>query len=64
MYPHVMSAPQYMYPIKVPTILKKGRDEMLPIEELFGLIKCKIQPPRNLYFPALPEQSSYKSKVL
>ena len=59
-----MSAPQYMYPIKVPTIVKKGRDEMLPIEELFGLIKCKIQPPLNLYFPALPEQSSYKSKVL
>ena len=31
MYPFVMSAEQYFCPIKVPTILKKGRDIMLPI---------------------------------
>ena len=64
MYPHVMSAPQYSYPVKVPTILKKGRDNLLPIEQLFGLIKCKIQPPRNLYFPVLPERSADKNKVV
>ena len=64
MYPYVMSADQYDYPIKVPSILKKGRDILLPIEELFGLIKCKIRPPRTLYFPVLPERSSDNSKVL
>ena len=37
MYPYTMSAPQYFYPIKAPQILKKGRDDMLPIDDLFGL---------------------------
>ena len=64
MYPYVMSADQYDYPIKVPSILKKGRDILLPIEELFGLIKCKIRPPRTQYFPVLPERCSDNSKVL
>ena len=64
MYPHVMSAPQYYYPVKTPTILKKGRDTMLPIQDLFGLIKCRIQPPRDLYFPVLPERSANNSKIV
>ena len=64
MYPYVMSASQYFYPVKVPKILKKGRDALLPIEQLFGLIKCKIRPPRNLYFPVLPERSADKNKVV
>ena len=57
MYPHVMSAPQYQYPIHTPTIYKKGRDEIPPLGSIFGLIRCKIQPPSDLYFPLLPERS-------
>ena len=64
MYPHVMSAPQYYYPIKTTRILKKGRDTMLPIDKLFGLIKCTVQPPRDLYFPVLPERSENNSKIV
>ena len=36
---------------------------MLPLEELFGLIKCEILPPDVLYFPVLPERC-LKSKEL
>ena len=63
MYPFVMSAPQYLYPVKTPTILKKGRDNMLPLEQLFGLIKCEILPPDDLYFPVLPERCPNTAKV-
>ena len=38
MYPHVMSAPQYQYPIHTPTIYKKARDEIPPLDSIFGLI--------------------------
>ena len=64
MYPYTMSAPEYLYPIKTPRILKKGRDEMIPIQEIFGLIKCKVCPPRGLLFPILPERSADNSKVV
>ena len=64
MYPYTMSAPQYFYPIKAPRIFKKGRDVMLPIEDLFGLVKCKICPPRELLFPVLPERSVDSCKVV
>ena len=53
-YPHVTSAPQHFYLTKSPTILKKGRDTMLPINQLFGFIKRTVKPPKNLYFPDLP----------
>ena len=37
---------------------------MLPIEDLFGLVKCKICPPRELLFPVLPERSVDSCKVV
>ena len=64
MYPYVMSALQYFYPIKVPIVFKKGCDNMLSLEHLFGLIKFKIRPQRDLYFPVLLEWSSDKCKVI
>ena len=69
MYPFVMSDPMYDYPIGEPTIFVKGRDVMpdpwLSCDEIgiFGLIKCRIQPPNDLYFPYLPERS-LNGKVL
>jgi hypothetical protein len=57
MYPHVMSDAKYFYPTQMPDVLKKGRDELLPMNRLFGLIRCKIKPPSNLYFPILPERA-------
>ena len=65
MHTFVMSIPHYLYPVKAPTILKKGQDTMLPLEHLFGLIiiKCEILPPNDLYFPVLPERSPKTEKV-
>lgn len=56
MYPHVMSDPQYYFPTGFPTILRKGRNQLLPIDEVFGLIKCIVEPPKDLYFPVLPDR--------
>ena len=54
MYPHAMSADEYQYHFDVLYLSKN----------CFGLIKCKVHAPRDLYFPVLPECSSDKSKVL
>ena len=57
MYPFVMSAPQYFYPIHAPTILIKGRDRMTNIDDVSGVMKVMIEAPDNLYFPLLPERA-------
>ena len=53
LYPYVQK--KYMYPTKHPTITRgetKCRD--VTIADVFGLIKCKILPPKRLLFPVLP----------
>jgi len=57
MFPFVMSSPAYFYPVKEPTILVKGRDTLMPIDKVFGVMKVLIEAPDNLYFPVLPERS-------
>lgn len=57
MYPFVMSDPQFYFPVGFPMILRKGRDQLLPIDELFGIIKCVVDPPKDLYFPVLPSKA-------
>ena len=57
MFPFVMSSPAYFYPVKEPTILIKGRDTLMPIDKVFGVMKVLIEAPDNLYFPVLPERS-------
>ena len=46
------------YPIKHPDIItedfKTGEGGEYDIGEYFGLIKCKVSPPRGLYHPVLP----------
>ena len=66
MYPHTgtMSASQYYYPIKTPTILKKGQDAMLPSNGLLGQIQYTVKPPKKLYFPVLLERPANNSKVV
>lgn len=64
MYPFVMSDAQYFFPIGFPTVLRKERkDVMIPVEDLFGIMKCEVLPPSDLYFPVLPERSK-TGKVL
>ena len=45
------------YPLGHPRIIHSN---FLPIERIFGLVQCKITPPKNLYHPVLPYRSSGK----
>jgi len=55
----VMSLPQYFYPVGIPRRIQ-NEDSMVPLSELFGLMKCKVRPPRHLYIPVLPERVQLK----
>ena len=44
-----------MYPIGRPTLIEK---DFPAVEDIFGLIKCKILPPRNLFHPVLPYRTN------
>ena len=63
MYPFVMSDAQYFFPVGLPEIYRKDKNNLIPLEELFGVIKCEIEPPQDLYLPVLPERAA-NGKVL
>lgn len=57
MYPSVMSLDKYFYPIGQPTVLKKSMEDVfIPLDQLFGLMKCRVLPPSDLYHPLLPRR--------
>ena len=58
MFPFVMSDPRYFYPVKELTVPMKGCDTLMPIDQVFGVMKVLIKAPDNLYFPVLPKCSS------
>jgi hypothetical protein len=37
---------------------------MIPLDQLFGVMKCRVTPPTNLYFPVLPERNEKAKKVM
>ncbi|XP_054722798.1 uncharacterized protein LOC129232694 [Uloborus diversus] len=39
------------YPVGHPTIITEGFDD---IDQYFGIVKCRVVPPRGLYLPVLP----------
>ena len=45
------------YPLGHPRIIHSN---FPPIERIFGLVQCKMTPPKNLYHPVLPYRSSGK----
>ena len=49
------------YPVGHPIIITENFSSP---EGYFGLIKCKILPPRNLYFPVLPVKLRNKLLLL
>lgn len=55
LYPYVLK--KYKYPIGHPTIIT---EDFLSLEEYFGFVKCKIQPPKKLHFPVLPVKTHSK----
>ena len=49
LYPYVMIANEY--PIGHPRIITENFDDL---RNYFGLVSCRVLPPRKLYFPVLP----------
>lgn len=60
LYPHVMCDTKCFYPLDHPTIVQKDFDNL---ESYFGLIRAKVYPPRELFFPLLPYRTT-KGKLL
>jgi len=56
LYPYVQK--YCRYPIGHPTIITENFDT--DINKYYGLIKCKIIPPRKLYLPVLPSKINKK----
>ncbi|GBN07125.1 hypothetical protein AVEN_57775-1, partial [Araneus ventricosus] len=46
-----------IYPVGHPQIITEGFKE---IEDYFGIVRCKVIPPRGLYLPVLPYRSQNK----
>ena len=59
MYPYCMQA-NFTYPVGEPIVLRPDdpENQPLPIEDLFGIMKCTVTAPNNLYFGILPSRSS------
>lgn len=55
LYPFVNKTKRY--PVSHPTII---RDNFQPISNYFGLIKCEVLAPANLYHPVLPVRAKGK----
>ena len=60
LYPFVQKSKTF--PIGHPQIYIKDEHQQIDIKPMFGLVKCRILPPRNLYFPVLPIR--YEKKLL
>ena len=60
LYPFVQKSKTF--PIGHPQIYIKDEHQQIDIKPMFGLVKCRILPPRNLYFPVLP--ICYERKLL
>ena len=58
LYPFVQTK---KFPTGHPQIYIKDECEQIDIKNMFGLVKCKILPPSNLYFPVLPIRCEGKS---
>ena len=63
MFPYIMSDPTFHYLTEVPVVLVKSRDMLIPINEVFGVIKVLIEALNNLYFPILPECAPNRNAI-
>ena len=62
LYPHVQKAPENFYPIGHPEIILSPK--LGDVEKYFGLVKCKILPPRNLDIPVLSYTTEKEPKLM
>lgn len=65
MYPTVMASSEFFYPTGHPEFRRACDPDMplLPLEELFGMMKCHVIPPKDLYHPVLPYRTK-EGKVI
>ena len=66
MYPFVMCAfdfPTGKPDVRTRTGVLPHEHNFLPIEELFGLQKCTVIPPKHLYHGVLPERDPVSAKI-
>lgn len=50
---------KYRYPIKHPEIIRGvAKCSKFDVHKIFGLIKCKILPPKHMLFPVIPVRTS------
>ena len=66
MYPYVMCASDF--PTGIPKVFTRtgtgSRDHnFIALEDLFGLQKCTVIPPKHLYHGVLPERDPVSGKV-
>ncbi len=59
LYPYVNFWMQY--PLGHPEIITHG---FKPLSEYFGLVKCTVLPPRDLYIPVLPKHAGPTKKLI
>ena len=52
LYPYICKCG--MFPLGYPEILSQENIDQNKIQQYYGLIKCKVLPPRDLYHPLLP----------
>jgi G:T-mismatch repair DNA endonuclease (very short patch repair protein) len=59
MYPTVMGLEQYSYPLGEPKVHRHDDPDfpIMNLSDLFGLQKCRVRPPNDLYHPVLPERN-------
>lgn len=53
-----------IFPVGHPTILTADKVQLTKLDEYFGLIKCTVLPPQNLYHPVLPAHIGKKLKFV
>jgi hypothetical protein len=50
-----------MYPVGHPTVITH---DLKPLKDYFGIIKCTVLPPRDLYLPVLPMHCGPTNKLI
>ena len=61
LYPYICK--YRVFPLGHPTILSQANIDKDNIGQYYGLIKCKVLPPTNLYHPVLPYKTNNKLTI-
>ena len=51
-----MSDPKYLHPIGGPVIFGNGRDKLMSVDKVLGVMTVPMEAPAKLYYSLLPER--------